>query len=118
MEGVVNLEYHDQDYLHLKWHVVGRGLATPILDDRMFLNLHFSGRWIGRAGPLMWAARSHDLNVNGHFLWGFIKGYVFTQRIPTLQEFRNHIRQAAEAIIPEMLEHVFRATAAQMGSVL
>ena len=32
MEGVVNVEWHDQDYLHLKWHVVCRGLATPGLD--------------------------------------------------------------------------------------
>ena len=46
-------------------------------------------------------------------MWGFIKGRVFTQRIPTLQELRNPIRQAAAAaaITPEMLRHVFRATA-------
>ena len=29
MEGVVNVEWHGQDYLHLKWHVVCSGLATP-----------------------------------------------------------------------------------------
>ena len=81
-----------------------------VLDDRTFLNLHFPGRWIGRAGPLMWAARSHDLNADGHLLWGFIKGHVFTQRIATLQELRNRIKQAA-AIIPEMLQDVFCATA-------
>ena len=44
-------------------------------------------------------------------MWGFIKGRVFTQRIPTLQELRNRIRQAAAAITLEMLRHVFRATA-------
>ena len=32
MEGVVNVEWHGQDYLHLKWHVVCSGLATPGLD--------------------------------------------------------------------------------------
>ena len=32
MEGMVNVEWHGQDYLHLKWHVVCRGLATPALD--------------------------------------------------------------------------------------
>ena len=30
MEGVVNVEWHGQDYLHLKWHVVCSGLATPV----------------------------------------------------------------------------------------
>ena len=29
MVGVVNVEWHGQDYLHLKWHVVCFGLATP-----------------------------------------------------------------------------------------
>ena len=28
MEGVVKVEWHGQDYLHLKWHVVCSGLAT------------------------------------------------------------------------------------------
>ena len=31
MEGVVNVEWHGQDYLHLKWHVLYSGLATPAL---------------------------------------------------------------------------------------
>ena len=33
MEGVVNVEWHGQDYLHLRWHVVCSGLATPDLDS-------------------------------------------------------------------------------------
>ena len=33
MEGVVNVEWHGQDYLYLKWHVVCSGLATPVLVD-------------------------------------------------------------------------------------
>ena len=59
----------------------------------------------------MWAARSSDLTPMDILLWRFIKGRVFTQHIPTLQELRNHIRQAAAVIIPGMLGHVFRATA-------
>ena len=31
MEGVVNVEWHGQDYLHFKWHVVCFGLASPAL---------------------------------------------------------------------------------------
>ena len=30
MEGVVNVEWHGQDYLHLKWHVVCFGLAPLV----------------------------------------------------------------------------------------
>ena len=32
MEGVVNVEWHGQDYLHLKWHVVCSGLVTTGID--------------------------------------------------------------------------------------
>ena len=49
-------------------------------------------------------------HADGHFVWGFIKARVFTQRIPTLQELRNRIRQAAAAITPEMVRHVSSAT--------
>ena len=31
---MVKVEWHDQDYLYLKWHVVCRGLATPLLDTK------------------------------------------------------------------------------------
>ena len=31
MEGVGYVEWHGHDYLHLKWHVVCSGLATPAL---------------------------------------------------------------------------------------
>ena len=34
MEGVVNVEWHGQDYLHLKWHVVCSGLATPGIEQQ------------------------------------------------------------------------------------
>ena len=30
---MVNVEWHGQDYLHLKWHVVCPGLATPDLKE-------------------------------------------------------------------------------------
>ena len=32
---MVKVEWHDQDYLHLKWHVVYRGLAIPDLDNKI-----------------------------------------------------------------------------------
>ena len=38
MEGVVNVEWYGQDYLHRKWHVVCSGLATPNLDNEFLSN--------------------------------------------------------------------------------
>ena len=38
-----------------------------------WLNHHFQGRWIGRAGPVACPAKSPDLIPLDFFLWGFMK---------------------------------------------
>ncbi|CAH1378390.1 unnamed protein product, partial [Tenebrio molitor] len=38
---------------------------------RNWLNENFSGRWIGRNGPVAWPARSPDLNLCDFFLSGY-----------------------------------------------
>ncbi|XP_067204331.1 uncharacterized protein [Linepithema humile] len=43
---------------------------------REILNDRFSDRWIGRGGPIVWPARSPDLNVLDYFVWGYIKALV------------------------------------------
>ena len=45
MEGVVNVEWHGQDYLHLKWHVVYSGFATPDLHHKNRENTKFQLNW-------------------------------------------------------------------------
>ena len=57
MEGVGNVEWHGQDYLLLKWHVLCSGLATAGLahgisrTGRRFLHTHNPGR--ARAAQLV-----------------------------------------------------------------
>ena len=36
--GLVNVKWHDEDYLHLKWHEVRHRLATPDLDSTSIQN--------------------------------------------------------------------------------
>ncbi|KAJ4429937.1 hypothetical protein ANN_22141 [Periplaneta americana] len=40
---------------------------------RDVLNNNYHGRWIGRAGPINWPARSPDLTSPDFFLWGYLK---------------------------------------------
>ena len=40
---------------------------------REFLDRTFTGRWLGRCGPLVWAARSPDLTPLDFFAWGHLK---------------------------------------------
>ena len=39
-------------------------------EAREFLNERFPNRWIGRAGPVAWPARSPDLTPLDFFFWG------------------------------------------------
>jgi hypothetical protein len=62
--------------------------VREILDNR------FPDRWIGRGGPIVWPARSPDLNVLDYFVWGFIKASVEHRRDGTRDEVRNEILAA------------------------
>ena len=42
---MVIVEWHAQDYLHLKWHVVCRGLATPAIENYLQYCEQGLGEW-------------------------------------------------------------------------
>lgn len=70
---------------------------------REVLNRKFNGRWIGRAGPVNWPARSPDLTSPDFYLWGYLKGEVY-QEVPTTREnMIQRIRNACAKITPETL---------------
>jgi len=57
---------------------------------------------MGRGGPILWPARSPDLNVLDYFLWGHIKSLVDHMRDGTEAEAREAILAAFDTITPEM----------------
>ena len=65
---------------------------------RRHLNTIFPGRWIGRGGPIPWPPRSPDLNPIDFYLWGHLKGIVYSEPIPDVQTLEQHIRAACDAI--------------------
>ena len=44
---------------------------------REYLNEAFPGRWIGRGGPVLWPARSPDLNPLDFFMWGYLRDLMY-----------------------------------------
>lgn len=73
---------------------------------RDWLTEHFPDRWIGRGGPLLWPARSPDLNPLDFFVWGFIKGKVYATAPQDADEVRARIDAAVLEITPERLERI------------
>lgn len=77
--------------------------ARPV---RNWLNNHYPNRWIGRGGPVTWAARSPDLNPLDFFYWGYVKSIVYETPPETEQELRDSIVVAAHSITPNLLSRV------------
>lgn len=61
---------------------------------REHLNTEFPQRWIGRAGPVPWAARSPDHNPIDFYMWGDVKSLVYDTPVPSVEVLRERIIQA------------------------
>jgi hypothetical protein len=66
-----------------------QNVLSELLDDvpllvRMDSNLE--NRWIGRDGPVLWPARSPDLNTCDFFLWGRLKQIMYETAVNTVEE--------------------------------
>jgi hypothetical protein len=59
---------------------------THIICD--YLNVNFTGRWIGKGGPIVWLPCSPDLVPLDFFLWGYVMEQTYRQRVNMLHELK------------------------------
>lgn len=76
---------------------------------RQYLDQVFPGRWIGRRGVIEWPARSPDLTPLDYFLWGYLKGKVYTTKPQNLDELRARIIHEMDIIPQEMYQRATEA---------
>lgn len=69
---------------------------------RDFLDNQFPGKWLGRCGPLVWAARSPDLSPLDFFVWGYLKTKVFARKPTSIHQLKDFICDEASKITPDM----------------
>lgn len=72
------------------------------------LNARFPDKWMGRGGPIIWPARSPDLNVLDYFVWGYIKDLIEHRRNDAEDDVRRAIIVAFNTITPEMAHRATR----------
>ena len=72
-------------------------------DVRHWLNENFEDRWIGRAGPHEWPARSPDLTPCDFFLWGYLKEQVYQTYPKCINELELSIREACRRVPVHLL---------------
>jgi len=75
-----------------------------------FLDATFPNRWIGRDGPTPWPPRSPDITPLNFFLWGYVKGKVFSTPVPDITNLKARITDAFAAITEDVLENMWRET--------
>ncbi|KAJ2940836.1 hypothetical protein O0L34_g10090 [Tuta absoluta] len=65
---------------------------------RQHLTTEFGERWIGRAGPVPWPARSPDLTPLDFYLWGEVKRLVYTEEASSVDDLKQRIIRAFEIV--------------------
>ncbi|KFM71424.1 hypothetical protein X975_15209, partial [Stegodyphus mimosarum] len=75
---------------------------------RSSLNDHFTGRGIGRGGPIPWPPRSPDITPLDFSLWGFVKDNVYRRRVAIIDDLKARITTAIASVDADMLAGTWR----------
>ena len=68
----------------------------------------FSGRWLGRCSPLVWAPGSPDLTPLDFFAWGHLRNAVYERKPATIDDLMNFITEEALKITTDLCQKVFQ----------
>jgi hypothetical protein len=79
-------------------------LELDSLIVRASLNQHFPNRWIGRAGPISWPARSPHITPYDFFLWGYVKDCVYRTPVADINCFEDRIKADIATVYVDMLQ--------------
>lgn len=78
------------------------------ISTRNWLDAHFPERWIGRAGPINWPARSPDLTMLDFSIWGHLKHEIYKNKINGIEHLMERIVDECNKISPEMLVNCYK----------
>jgi hypothetical protein len=70
--------------------------------------MYFTGRWVGRDGPIPWPPRSLDIMPLDLFLWGYVKDIIYKILVTSLDELKLRIVAAIERVTPLILKNTCR----------
>ena len=103
--------FHEMEDMNTEniWFQQDGATAHTARETMDMLRTHFPNRVISRFGDVPWPPRSPDLSPPEFFLWGYLKGKVYTDKPNTLQELKLKIIQEISRITPEMLSAVMNS---------
>ena len=68
------------------------------INVRRHLNIIFPRCWIGQGVPVAWPARSLNLSPLDFYLWGHLKGIVYSETVSDIQTHQQHVHVASDTI--------------------
>jgi hypothetical protein len=100
LQGVISEFLEDVPLVYLQDFYFQQDGAPPHYAQqvRQYLNATYGDRWIGRAGPVPWPARSPDLTPCDFYLWGEIKRLVYENEIESRDVLMARIRSAFDTV--------------------
>ena len=91
------------------WFQQDEATAHTARENMDMLRTHFPNRVISPSGDVPWPPRSPELSPFDFFLWGYLKGKLYTDKPNTLQELKLKNIQEICRITPEMLSAVMNS---------
>ena len=85
---------------------------------RNWLDNTFPDRWIGRAGPHLWPARSPDLTPCDYFLWGYLKEQVYRTEPTDTDTLEISIRQAIQNIPADFIRKACHSVTQRINKLI
>ena len=73
-----------------------------------FLNEHFSDRWNGSDGPILWPPRSLDITPWDFSLWVYVKHMVYQMRVTDIEDLRKNMRTTIKAVNAGLLSQTWK----------
>lgn len=74
----------------------------------------FGERIILRRGPVAWPPKSCDLTVLPHFLYGYVKSLVYTDKYEMIDVLVENIRRIISNIRPQLLQKILENWASRL----
>jgi hypothetical protein len=84
---------------------------------RASLNQNFPNRWIGRAGPHSWPARSPDITPCDFFLWGYVEDCGCRTPVADINDLNDRIKAAFATVDVDMLQRTWVELECRLGIV-
>ena len=102
-------QFEDNHFRYLNWAQDGAPTHRSHLVRDLLLEM-FQDRVIAQDQPTEWPPRSPDLTPCDFFLWGFVKGNVFTTPPASIEDMRDRIVNELANLRedPETMKRVFR----------